>query len=138
AAGNRFTAKLAVAVEQHPLEALPGWFFGDPTLTLPKEAQDVIDAALDADGVLRQDIPLPKEARPVTPIAAILTGSVYETGGRSVNRGLKRVLWPADTLVGVRPLFDDAEGSDANAEAGFQIARYGQDGAPRAGKGLRV
>lgn len=138
AAGSRFTAKLAVAVEQHPLEALPGWFFGDPTLTLPKEAQDVIDAALDADGVLRQDIPLPKEARPVTPIAAILTGSVYETGGRSVNRGLKRVLWPADTLVGVRPLFDDAEGSDANAEAGFQIARYGQDGAPRAGKGLRV
>uniref|UniRef100_UPI003D784F19 hypothetical protein n=1 Tax=Xanthomonas axonopodis TaxID=53413 RepID=UPI003D784F19 len=38
AAGNRFTAKLAVSVEQHPLEALPGWCFGDPTLELPREA----------------------------------------------------------------------------------------------------
>ena len=28
---------------------------------------------------------------------------------------LKRVLWPADALVGVRPLFDDKEGADANA-----------------------
>ncbi|HZH44568.1 MAG TPA: alpha-2-macroglobulin [Lysobacter sp.] len=138
AAGNRFTAKLAVAVEQHPLESLPGWFFGDPTLALPKQAQDVLDTTLDADGRLQQAIVLPKEAKPVSPIAAIVTGSVYESGGRSVNRGLKRVLWPADALVGVRPLFDDEDGSDANVDAGFQIARYGRDGAPRPGKGLRV
>src|SRR3546814_17097076 len=32
AADNRFTARLAVAVEQHPLEKLPGYFFGDPTV----------------------------------------------------------------------------------------------------------
>src|SRR5690606_1899401 len=36
AAGNRFTARLAVRVDQHPLEALKGWFFGDPTVALPK------------------------------------------------------------------------------------------------------
>lgn len=138
AAGNRFTAKLTVAVEQHPLEQLPGWFFGDPTMTLPKEATDVIDAKLDAQGRLQQDIALPSEARPVSPIAAIVTGSVYETGGRSVNRSLKRVLWPADALVGVRPLFDDKEGSDANANAGFEILRAGSDGKPLAARGLRV
>lgn len=138
AAGNRFTAKLAVKVEQHPLERLPGYFFGDPTLTLPKEAADVIDAKLDAHGKLQQDIALPAEAKPVSPIAAIVTGSVYESGGRSVNRSLTRVLWPADALVGVRPLFDDKEGSDANANAGFEIARVGSDGKPRPAKGLRV
>ncbi|MBP6799390.1 MAG: alpha-2-macroglobulin family protein, partial [Luteimonas sp.] len=59
AAGNRFTAKLAVAVEQQPLEGLPGWFFGDPTVKLPKEAKDVVDATLDARGRLAQDIALP-------------------------------------------------------------------------------
>lgn len=138
AAGNRFTAKLVVAVEQHPVEQLPGYFFGDPTLALPKEVSDVIDATLDAQGRLQHDIALPAEARPVSPIAAVVTGSVYETGGRSVNRSLKRVLWPAAALVGVRPLFDDKEGSDANANAGFEILRVGSDGKPVPGKGLRV
>jgi hypothetical protein len=138
AASNRFTAKLTVAVEQHPLEQLPGWFFGDPTLKLPKEAKDVIDAPLDADGKLQQDIALPPEAKPVSTIAAMITGSVFETGGRSVNRSVKRVLWPADALVGVRPLFDDKEGSDANTNAAFQLSRFDSNGKPRPGNGLRV
>ncbi len=76
AAGNRFTAKLAVAVEQHPLEQLPGYFFGDPTLELPKEAKDVVDATLDEQGRLAQDIALPAEAKPVSTIAAVVSGSV--------------------------------------------------------------
>ncbi|HJW46641.1 MAG TPA: MG2 domain-containing protein, partial [Lysobacter sp.] len=88
AAMNRFTAKLTVAVEQHPLEQLPGWFFGDPTIQLPKEAKDVIDAQLDANGKLEQAIPLPAEAKPASTIAALVTGSVFESGGRSVNRSL--------------------------------------------------
>lgn len=138
AASNRFTAKLTVAVEQHPLDQLPGWFFGDPTLKLPKEAKDVIDTSLDANGKLVQDIALPAEAKPVSTIAAMVTGSVFETGGRSVNRSLKRVMWPADALVGVRPLFDDKEGSGANVDAGFELGRFGKDGKPRPGNGLRV
>jgi uncharacterized protein YfaS (alpha-2-macroglobulin family) len=138
AADNRFSAKLAIAVEQHPLEQLPGYFFGDPTVELPKEAQDVVDEKLDAQGKLSQDIALPDEAKPVTPIAAVVSGSLYETGGRSVNRTLKRVMWPADALVGVRPLFDDKEGADSNANAGFELMRYGSDGKPRPAKGLKV
>ena len=138
AAGNRFTAKLAVAVEQHPVESLPGFFFGDPTLELPKEANDIIDTTLDAEGVLQQDIALPAEARPVSTIAAIVSGSLYETGGRTVNRTLKRVLWPAKTLVGIRPLFDDTEGADANANARFELLRVDATGQPQPGRGLKV
>lgn len=138
AAGNRFTAKLAVEVEQHPIEALKGWFFGDPTLPLPKEAKDIVDTEFGDDGTLVQPIELPKEAKPVTPIAAIVTGSVFETGGRSVNRSITRVVWPAETLVGVRPLFDDKEGPGANANAGFELARYSADGTMRAVQGARV
>ncbi|MGJ4729212.1 alpha-2-macroglobulin family protein [Luteimonas sp. SDU101] len=138
AAGNRFTARLAVAVEQHPLEGMPGWFFGDPTVQLPREAKDVVDASLDGQGRLQQDIALPEEARPTTPIAAVVSGSLFETGGRSVNRTLRRVLWPAQALVGVRPLFDDAEGADANSNPGFELIRVGSDGKPRAAKGLQV
>lgn len=138
AAGNRFTAKLAVAVEQHPLESMPGYFFGDPTLKLPKEANDVIDTTLDAQGKLSQAIPLPEEVKPVSPIAAIVSGSLFESGGRSVNRSLKRVMWPADALVGVRPMFDDKEGADSDTNAGFQVMRVGSDGKPRPAKGLKI
>src|SRR5690606_33720549 len=44
ASGNRFTARLAVMVEQHPLEGMPGWCFGDAPVQLPKEAKDIVDA----------------------------------------------------------------------------------------------
>lgn len=136
--GNRFTAKLAVGVEQHPLESLPGWFFGDPTLELPREARDVIDTEFGGDGILREDIALPAEAKPVSTIAAVVSGSVYETGGRTVTRTLKRVLWPAKALVGVRPLFDDADGADANGTARFEVTRVDADGKPQPAKGLKV
>ncbi len=138
AGGNRFTAKLAVSVEQHPLEQLPGYFFGDPTMELPKEAKDVIDTALPDSGVLQEDIALPTEAKPRSTIAALVSGSVYETGGRTVNRTLKRVLWPADALVGIRPLFDDKDGADANGNAGFELVRVDAAGKPRPGRGLKA
>lgn len=136
--GNRFTAKLAVAVEQHPLDNLPGWFFGDPTVELPKEAKDVVDATLDARGHFEGELALPEEVKPVTPVAAIVSASVYETGGRTVNRTLKRVMWPAAVLVGVRPLFDDKQGSDANGTAGFEISRMDASGKRVPGQGLKV
>ncbi len=138
AAGNRFTARLAVVVEQHPLESMPGWFFGDPTVQLPREASDVIDTTLPADGKLRQDIALPEETGKGTPVAAVVSGSVYESGGRTVTRTLKRVLWPAPELVAVRPLFDDKDGADANANARFELLRVDAQGKPRPGKDLKV
>ncbi len=138
ASGYRFTAKLAVAIEQHPLDQLPGYFFGDPTMELPKDAKDIIDTTLPENGVLQEDIVLPAEAKPRSPIAAIVSGSVYETGGRTVNRTLKRVLWPANALVGIRPLFDDKDGADANANAGFEVVRVDAGGKPQPGKGLKA
>lgn len=138
AAGNRFTARLAVAVERHPVDGLPGYFFGDPGLELPREAKDVVEATFDAEGRYREDIALPEDVQPRSPIAVVLSGSVYETGGRTVNRSLKRVLWPADALVGVRPLFDDAEGADANAHARFELLRVDASGAPRPAQGLKA
>jgi len=138
AAGNRFSAKLAVAVEQHPVDSLPGYFFGDPTVELPREANDVIDAKLDDTGRLVQDITLPPEVKPVTPVAAIVSGSLYETGGRSINRSLKRVLWPSDALVGIRPLFDDEDGAGSNSNAGFEVLRVDNKGQAIPVKGLKV
>ena len=137
AAGNRFTARLTLAVDQHPVDAHKDFFFGDPTVDIPKEAKDVVDDKLDEHGKLHADIELGDAEKPATPIAAIISGSVYESGGRTVTRTLKRTVWPADALAGVRPLFDIKDGADARGKAGFEVIRSNAKGELAAGH-LRV
>ena len=136
--GNRFTAKLLVAPEVHPLDNMKDTFFGDPTLDLPKAASDIIDTKLDAQGALQQDVNLPDDVKPIAPLAVTVSGSVYETGGRAVTRTLKRVYWPAPQLVGVRPLFDPKQGAESEGQAAFEIVRADVDGKLVAGSHLKV
>ncbi|MCX7513251.1 alpha-2-macroglobulin family protein [Frateuria hangzhouensis] len=138
AEGNRFTAKLLVAPEVHPLEQLKDTFFGDPTVDLPKSASDVVDSRLDANGKLTQDITLPADVKPLAPLAVTLSGSVFESGGRAVTRLLERVYWPAPQLVGVRPLFDPGQGAQSEGQAAFEILRADADGKLVAAKHLKV
>jgi alpha-2-macroglobulin len=136
--GNRFTGKLLIAPEVHPLAGLPDTFFGDPLIDLPKSANDAVDGKLDARGVLEQDVALPDDVKPVAPLAVMLSGSVYETGGRAVTRMLKRVYWPAPQLVGVRPLFDPKQGAESEGTASFEILRADAAGKLVAGSHLKV
>ncbi len=138
AAGNRFTAKLLVAPEVHPVASMKDTYFGNPLVDLPKSADDVVDAKLDANGVLEQDVPLPEAVKPVAPLAVTLSGSVYESGGRAVTRLLERTWWPADALVGVHPLFDPKQGAESESLAGFEIVRVDADGKLVAGARLQV
>jgi uncharacterized protein YfaS (alpha-2-macroglobulin family) len=133
ASGNRFTARLTLSADQHPVEAHKDFYFGDPTIDLPKEAKDVVDETLDEHGKLETEIELGDAAKPTAPVAAIVSGSVYESGGRTVTRTLKRTVWPADTLVGIRPLFDLKDGSDARSRAGFEVLRSNANGDMAAG-----
>jgi uncharacterized protein YfaS (alpha-2-macroglobulin family) len=138
AAGNRFTARLTLSADQHPVDAHKDFWFGDPTIELAKEAKDVVDEKLDEHGKLAQDIDLGDAAKPSAPVAAIVSGSVYESGGRTVTRTLKRTVWPADALVGIRPLFDLKDGSDARARAGFEVIRSNANGDLVAGQHLKA
>src|SRR5690606_10245801 len=49
AGGNRFTARLTLAPDLHPVESHKDFHFGDPNVELPKESRDALDEALDAD-----------------------------------------------------------------------------------------
>ncbi|MEO7050354.1 MAG: alpha-2-macroglobulin [Rhodanobacter sp.] len=138
AEGNRFTAKLLIAPDVHPLATMKDTFFGNPLVELPQKADDVIDARLDANGVLEQDLPMPDDVQPVAPLAVTVSGSVYESGGRAVTRLLKRTYWPAAALVGVRPLFDPKQGAESESPVGFEIVRANADGKLVAGSHLKV
>jgi uncharacterized protein YfaS (alpha-2-macroglobulin family) len=139
AGGNRFAAEVIYRNDQHPVETLPDYFFGDATLELPGEPQSVADQALDEDGTLALDIPVLPDGPEVTaPVRVLVSGSVFESGGRAVRRSLQRTVWPAEVLVGVRPLFDPDDGADYGKDAGFEIVRADRAGELRAAPQLRV
>ncbi|HRQ63342.1 MAG TPA: alpha-2-macroglobulin, partial [Xanthomonadaceae bacterium] len=129
AAGNRFSARLLTAHEAHPLVELRGWHFGDPLQELPGEPVELGEIRLDDAG--QGEVFLQAPAVAAGPLALVLSGSVFESGGRAVNRSLKRIVWPAPALVGVRPQFDLKEGAEVRSRAGFEIQRYGMDGSAR-------
>ncbi len=133
ASGNRFTAKVMYAVDHAPVGELKGYHFGDPVNPPDKEPVDVIDAPLDDSGSLRQEIAI-EPGQVAGPVAVTVIGSLFETGGRPVSRILKRTLWPAGALVGVRPLFEgDLSGEGA---ARFEVLKVKADGTRVAARGL--
>lgn len=136
--GNRFTARLAAQAEVHPLPSLPDTYFGNPFAKVASSDKFAIDTTLAADGTLAQQVPLPDEVKPDRPYSLALTGSVYETGGRAVTRSLNRTYWPANELVGVRPLFDTKQGANSLSEASFEILRANSAGELVAGSQLKV
>jgi uncharacterized protein YfaS (alpha-2-macroglobulin family) len=138
AAGNRFTARLSVAHDPHPVVALADFHFGDALIDLPKAPADVADTKLDEAGRVTLPVEILKDTTLTGPVAAVVAGSVYETGGRAVNRTLKRTVWPADALVGVHPLFDLADGAFPNADATFEVVRSNVAGDLLAAEGLKL
>ena len=139
AAGNRFTARMALAVAHEPVDGWPGYVFGDATAELPRGPREVLDTGFDDNGRLEAELPLPEEAaKAKTPLRVTVLGDVHESGGRPVSRSVQQVLWPAQALVGVRPLFAAEDGAPAEANAGFELVRVDAQGRPQPAKGLQV
>lgn len=139
AAGNRFKAELLYRAARHPIAGMKDWFFGDPGIELPSEPSEVIDTALDDQGRLQQDLPILADAAvPAAPFDVIVSGSVFESGGRAIRRTVLRTVWPAPSLIGVRPLFDPEDGPTVRSEAGFEIIAANAAGERVAAAGLQV
>ncbi len=103
-----------------------GFVFGDPVNPPSKEPVDAIDVQLDENGQLTQSLTL--EPGSVTgPVSVALIGSLFESGGRPVSRILKRTLWPAAQLVGVRPLFDP-DSLNSQQQAQFEVLKVDEKG----------
>ena len=139
AAGNRFTAQVLYRAATHPVAKLKDWFFGDPLIDLPKEPADAIDTTLDEQGHLKQNITvLPDATTPKAPFDVIVSGSVFESGGRAIRRSLIRTVWPSGALVAVRPLFDVDDGPNVNTDARFEIVKANVEGTYLAAPELSV
>jgi uncharacterized protein YfaS (alpha-2-macroglobulin family) len=136
AAGNRVTGVLNVRPEPHPLPQFKDFHFGDVNESSEKRREELPELKLDDAGHTKVEVDVADEALN-SPLAARLTVNLFETGGRPVVRSLSRIVWPADALIGVRPLFSD-DTSPGNGRAEFEIVKANADGKALAAKNLLV
>lgn len=132
AGGNRFVAKYVLSADTEAVPALKGYLFGDQVNKPKSEQIDAVDQALDAEGKLSARIELAGD-QINGPIALAVVGQLFETGGRAITRVLKRSIWPAEQLVGIRPMFSDND-AGGNSVARFELTRADASGALHAGR----
>lgn len=138
AVGNRLKLELLYRADQKPVASLPDYFFGDPTIELPDGPQAALDQTLEDSGVIEPALPIEPGAGATAPVQVRVAASLFESGGRAIRRSLARTVWPAADLVGVRPLFDPAEGASNNATVGFEVLRSNAEGGLSAASALEV
>ncbi len=107
------------------LEAFPGYVFGRHDQPFSGQMSSLDAAETDEAGSAVLPVYLPEVEDPFRPFEAKVTVRVSEGSGRPVERTVTKKLSPADTLIGVKPLFDGvaAEGSDAR----FELIAVGSD-----------
>jgi len=138
AGGNRLKLELLYSAATQPVASLPAYFFGDPTIELPEGPQAAFDDTLNDAGRIEQNLEVPPGVDTKAPIEVRVAASLFESGGRAIRRSLTRTVWPADALVGVKPLFDPKEGASSNSAVGFEVLRSDPSGALSAATGLEV
>ena len=108
-------------------QSLPGFVFGDANEDSFHERRELTEAKLDEKGKAKLDVELAPASDQHSPISVRTTVSLLESGGRPVVRSLERVLWPAETLVGVRPLFS-GDYAPEGAMVSFEVVRVNEAG----------
>jgi hypothetical protein len=131
ASGNKLTAVRSVSVNRQPLEAIKGFkgfYFGDPADEKMVGREDLPEIQLNEQGGGFVEVPA-LEGKINSPLTVSVTGSLQETGGRSVTRKLDVPFWPTQNLVGIRPAFtkDTVTG---NSDAAFELVRTTAEGLP--------
>ncbi len=118
AALNKASALSIIKSNIHPSKKYKKFFFGNHIQSSQPVRNNVFDGKLDKDG--KTKITLKTPAKVDTPMRATLIASVFESGGRAINRSIARQVWPAETIIGIRPTF---EGSYApvNQDIEFEL-----------------
>ena len=136
ASGNRLTGQLYVRPLREAVPALPGYQFGSVTEEDLKQDLEIEDSTLDANGKL--DLSIDSQwAKARSPLELVLQASLQESGGRPITRRLTQPVWPAETMPGLRGLFD-GEATDGDAPVEFEVLMADAQGHKLAADNLKV
>ncbi len=109
------------------LEAFPGYAFGRHDQPFSAQMTALEAGETDTEGNALIPVALPVIDDPLRPLEARVTIRVAEGSGRPVERSVTQKLTPADTLIGVKPMFDGV--APEGGEARFNLIAVGADGA---------
>jgi alpha-2-macroglobulin len=138
AAGNRLLGVVQFERNKNPLaKQLPGFEFGDAGEESVKLREEIPESTLDAEGQATVEVALDKLAKRRSPFTVRATLSLLESGGRPIVRNIDRVSWPAQKMIGVRPLFVGDYAKEGSL-AEFEVVRVDPAGKLLAGAGLPV
>lgn len=120
AAGNSLETQVEVRPFREPLSQWSGFEFGDllETEKLPSFGLD--QATLDDQGQILLNIHSQWQHNR-SPLNVWLNVSLFESGGRAVNRSSSNLIWPTDArLVGIKPLFGK-DNPPENSKLDFEV-----------------
>lgn len=136
ASGNKLLGQLFVKPLREAVPSLPGFQFGNIAEQNLNRTIELEERWLDEQGA--GDWTVNSEWADVgSPLELVLQASVQESGGRPVTRRLAVPVWPAERLVGIRPLFQ-GERTDSNAAARFELVVSDPAGQRQAVQGVDV
>ncbi len=138
AAGNTLIGAVNYKPEFEALkDTLPGFIFGDMSQADVHERRELEKTELDDKGKARLNVSLEPIEKRTAPFKVSATVSLLETGGRPVIRTLHRTVWPAEAMVGVRPLFESFT-TKSYSPAEFEIVYANPKGQLLANKALQI
>lgn len=141
ATGNKISLRVKTLMDREPFpEQWPGFEFGDIKENTYYESEEQT-ANLDAEGFLTWTMASEwKEAQ--SPLKLRVEASLFDEGGRPVNRTYYQRAWPFETAVGIRPVSFNPKDKNAKAAANswveFEVIKANRDGAMQAATALEV
>ncbi|MEN9435113.1 MAG: hypothetical protein RLZZ422_2702 [Pseudomonadota bacterium] len=115
-----------VSLLRNPLPSKAKFLFGDPRDIEKIKLTNDHQLALSTSGGAFVEIN-GKDFNTQTPLRFSFNAKLVESGGYSIERQLTQNYWPANTLVGVKPLFDNNDVA-ANSNVTFEVAKFDQKG----------
>ena len=137
AANLKAEAEVTLGEDPNPYPAFPGYRFGLAQDAWTAQRFPVALAGTDADGKAQAQWTLSEKPDTSRPLQARLRVSLFEPGGRPVNRSLSLPYRPQPFAIGIKPRFGD-DGVPLGQDAGFDIIALDPLGQPLARSGLRA
>ncbi|WP_434524262.1 alpha-2-macroglobulin family protein [Photorhabdus asymbiotica] len=125
AANNRLQGQLFLRPDRDAVAKLPGYEFGAINEENLSRTLDEFDLTLDSDGETALNVDAENWRSVTSPVKVIVQASLLESGGRPVTRRVDQAVWPAEKLVGIRPLFGQKQ--IYNYRTGRDQSRYNVD-----------
>ncbi|NOQ65468.1 MAG: alpha-2-macroglobulin family protein, partial [Methyloprofundus sp.] len=129
AEGNRVSSEVGLQAKRHALvQQYKGFLFGDEDESVPYSKGERFapkDLELNAEGKGQIAIDTKWQVVKNTPVKIALSASLFETGGRAINRFINYTYWPQETLLGIKSSLDLAQlNPDSTLEFEFINAQH--------------